>query len=608
MVSPINNNLTGLVFEATNNNTDLESIVAKLSSGKKNLRVGEDSGAHSQGRKLSSKNVRDIANVQNLQNFLSFTQSQDGVLQQVGKILHRMDELATRALDITATDGDRENYNKEFIELADQLSKFSGEKFGGINLFGGGTAGIDYIKGTGANDFNYSANIANADTGSVRGSDSGNSGTAYTSATVVDDGAQAPNVTYTPATPASSVIDHVGDTNSWTGPTTNTAQLKDRLFDKLETDWIGQTEKLIHDNYGWELDSGDDWEIIINETDTGWYAAYVSGSTGNVINMTIDLPDTLNAAGNDIDSTIDTLIAHEMVHAMHMQNTHFSDAIGDGSSRGTWLIEGLAEFIRGADGRVQSILGNDPSDDEIRNLLGAVGTGNEDWSTSEQYAAAYLAVRFLDAEIKDAGFSDTIAKTDFAGNAGTFTSSDGIKHMTAWMKSQYDSGESAADSGFNAYISTFLSDKEYSNNEEFINYFKGATEMDVAIDGDGSTYKSKAVSSITISDTTSYNLTSIEKAKDTLTFLSTKLTDLAEQRSLAGANMSRVQNELQNLAGKISTGEMAVSRIEDADIAQESSNYASTQVRTQASIAILAQAKQLNVGVSDLLRGVNIGG
>ena len=606
MVSPINNNLTGLVFEATNNNTDLESIVAKLSSGKKNLRVGEDSGAHSQGTKLSSKNVRDIANVQNLQNFLSFTQSQDGVLQQVGKILHRMDELATRALDITATDGDRENYNKEFIELADQLSKFSGEKFGGINLFGGGTAGIDYIKGTGANDFNYSANIANVDTGSVRGSDSGNSGTAYTSATVVDDTALAPSVTYD-HTNAGTVIDHVDDGDSpGAGATTNTDELKDRLFDKLESQWIGQTEKLIHDNYGWELDSGDDWEIIINETDTGWYAAYVSGSTGNVINMTIDLPDTLNAAGNDIDSTIDTLIAHEMVHAMHMQNTHFSDAIGDGSSRGTWLIEGLAEFIRGADGRVQNILGNDPSDDEIRNLLGAVGTGNEDWSTSEQYAAAYLAVRFLDAEIKDAGFSDTIS--NFDGSGGTFTSSDGIKHMTAWMRSQYDSGESAADSGFNAYISTFLSDKEYSNNEEFINYFKGSTEMDVAIDGDGATYKSKAVSSITISDTTSYNLTSIEKAKDTLTFLSTKLTDLAEQRSLAGANMSRVQNELQNLAGKISTGEMAVSRIEDADIAQESSNYASTQVRTQASIAILAQAKQLNVGVSDLLRGVNIGG
>ena len=132
--------------------------------------------------------------------------------------------------------------------------------------------------------------------------------------------------------------------------------------------------------------------------------------------------------------------------------------------------------------------------------------------------------------------------------------------------------------------------------------------MDIAIDGDGATYTSKGVSSVTISDTTSYNLESIEKAKDTLTFLSTKLTALAEQRSLVGANVSRVQNELQNLAGKITNGEMALSRIEDADIAQESSRFASTQVRTQASIAILAQGQQLNIGVPDLLRGVNIGG
>ena len=74
MVSPINNNLTGLVFEANNNKADLENIVARLSSGKKNIRVGDDTGAHSQGKKISSKNARDHANVQNLQNFLSFTQ------------------------------------------------------------------------------------------------------------------------------------------------------------------------------------------------------------------------------------------------------------------------------------------------------------------------------------------------------------------------------------------------------------------------------------------------------------------------------------------------------------------------------------------------------
>ena len=41
------------------------------------------------------------------------------------------------------------------------------------------------------------------------------------------------------------------------------------------------------------------------------------------------------------------------------------------------LKEGLAEFIHGADSRVYGILGNDPSDDKIRELINAIGTGNE---------------------------------------------------------------------------------------------------------------------------------------------------------------------------------------------------------------------------------------
>jgi flagellin len=605
MISPVNNNLTGLVFESQNDKIELEQSLAKLSSGKKNLRVGEDSGSHSQGAKLSSKNLRDIANVQNLQNFLSFSQSQDGILEQAGKILHRMDELATRALDVTATDGDRENYNKEFIELADQLSEFAREKFGDINLFGGGTAGIDYIKGTGTNDFNYSQNINDADTGSIRGEDANGGSALGDAAVIANNGAGGAAV---------------GDFTSPDDGASPANAKRDLLYDYLDGtagSWLKDTEDLVKAQLGWEpIPAGggspnppradDDWELRVNTTGNG-AVAFIYGGTGNVIKFEIDL-STLDTSDADPKNwnvggiSFDRVVAHEMVHLLQNQNTHGSDPIGDGS-RGSWLKEGLAEFIHGADERVFGILGNNPSDDDIRDLINAIGTGNEDWSANDQYAAAYLAVRFLDAEIKDAGFSDTV--TNFA--SGTFTSSDGVKHLTAWMRSKYDSGASAADSGFNAYISTFLGDKSYSNNSEFIDYFKGTTGMDVAIDGDGSTYESKAISSITISDTNSYNLNSIEKAKETLTLLSTKVTALAEQRSLVGANMSRVQNEIQNLNGKIMTGEMAVGRIQDTDVATESTKFASSQVRMQASIAILAQAKDLNVGIRDLIRGIMIG-
>ena len=60
-----------------------------------------------------------------------------------------------------------------------------------------------------------------------------------------------------------------------------------------------------------------------------------------------------------------------MVHVLQNQNTYSSDPIGDA------LEElGSKQFIHGADSRVYGILGNDPSDDKIRELISAIGTGN----------------------------------------------------------------------------------------------------------------------------------------------------------------------------------------------------------------------------------------
>ena len=101
MLSPVNNDLTGLVFETSKNKIALEDSISKLSSGKRLVNSGEDSGAYSQASKIGSKHKRDLANLQNLQNLISYSQTQDGVLKQVGEILFKMNELATRALDVT---------------------------------------------------------------------------------------------------------------------------------------------------------------------------------------------------------------------------------------------------------------------------------------------------------------------------------------------------------------------------------------------------------------------------------------------------------------------------------------------------------------------------
>jgi len=569
MISPVNNNLTGLVFESNNDKIELENSLAKLSSGNKLVRTGDDTGSFSQASKLGSKNKRDLVSLQNLQNLLSYSQLQDGALESAGKILNRMGELSVRALDVISTDADRENYNKEFLELAEQLDELKEEDFNGINLFGAGAFSQD----------------------------------------------------------------------------------KKDFIESLKNNWLKASEDLIIQEYGWSAVASDSWNLIVNENDTGGYAAFVTTAqygdgTADVIDMQFDLPD-FAAPHTQPTSTADRTVAHEMVHLMQAQNSYYGDITGDGSSRGTWFKEGLAEFIHGADSSVNSILNG--NGDDFAALASAIGTGNESWVSGEQYATGYLAVKYLHSRIVASG------------------QADGVKHMTTWMKTQFDTLQGASNSGIDDYFQTFNISKasggNFASNADFISNYKGgdgqnfistlrtagdfsnvdtgsirgsdeggATALDAqavipdatgnptskyveeednsslaaTIDGTGLTYDLKSVNTVVV-QTDTYNLESVTNAKNTLNQITSWLENLAGERSNVGANLSRLEKEIQNLNGKITTGELAVGRIQDTDVATESTKFASSQVRLQASIAILAQAKNLNVGIRDLIRGIMVG-
>jgi flagellin len=520
--------------------------------------------------------------MQNLQNLVSYSQIQDGSLETVGKILNRMNTLATRALDVTATDGDRENYNKEFIELAAQLDEIKLEKFNDMDVFGAGGFSDE----------------------------------------------------------------------------------KQEFLDSLKNGWLKSAEDLITAQYGWSVKSSDSWNLIVNENDTGDYAAFVKTSTvaspgpsfgtADVQEMQFDLPD-FSAPHTQPTSEADRVVAHEMVHLMQAQNSYFGDLTGDGTSRASWFKEGLAEFIHGADDRILGILGAAPTDAEIDALLAAIGTGNESWTTNEQYGAGYLAARYLHSQIQAAGQS-------------------GVKHLTEWMKTEFDASNGAANSGLDKYfndnlaafgytttgagptLSTatekFIADFQSTNGRNFVNTqivpnlsngdtgsiagsdaggggaldgksvvpdntgTAGGSPVDevekgslaATIDGSGETWNLQSVNTITVSDTATYNLESITNARGTLTQLTAWMENLSSERSMVGANLSRLEKEMDNLSRKMGGREMAVSRIEDTDVARESTKFASNQVRMQASVAILAQAKQTNVMLADLVRGVNVGG
>lgn len=133
----INTNSAATV--ASNNlatsNAMLQRSLNRLSSGSKIVSPADDAGGLAVSMKLTATIHRTDAVNTNIQNALSFLQTQDGAYQTVTKVLDRMSELKILANDVTKNTNDVANYNTEFQALQSQLSSLTDQKFNGVSLF-----------------------------------------------------------------------------------------------------------------------------------------------------------------------------------------------------------------------------------------------------------------------------------------------------------------------------------------------------------------------------------------------------------------------------------------------------------------------------------------
>jgi flagellin len=430
----------------------------------------------------------------------------------------------------------------------------------------------------------------------------------------------------------------------------NTMGTEEKQFlDSLKNNWLKATEDLIKQEYGWDPVPGDSWDLVIEENGaTGGSAAFVmtaqySNGTADVIKMSFDLPD-FSAPHTQPESDTDRVVAHEMVHLLHAQNTYYADPTGDGSSSAKWLKEGLAEFIHGADDRVLSILDTSPSDGEITALIDAIGTGNESWSTSEQYASGYLAARYLDYEIKQAGQS-------------------GIKHMTQWMKSQFDAGAGASASGFNAYVTSFLNGRGYNSddNEGFLQAFKGSGGTVSGLDyikdankfnytnninnadtgsvrgsdaggtggnldtyavipdasgspqssyveevtedpeplvlGGGVSLNLSAISPLSFGDPSTYNLSTEYGANQVMTRVDELIELITNSLAQVGSNIGAIERSTNLVSMRQASLGNAISRVNDVSLPDESMNLARSDILINSNLLMRVQAKSIQQDV-----------
>jgi flagellin len=154
--------------------------------------------------KLSASIRRTEATQANVNNALSYLETQDGVLKTAEKVVSRMSELIQLGADVTKSSTDTALYKTEYQSLQSQLGSMLGEQFNGINLFTAGSvdttinnASLEVVT---SQDGKQRIEISKLDLGAV----GGYVGTASGNAEEIN-----PDIVFTSATGAAAAISNI---------------------------------------------------------------------------------------------------------------------------------------------------------------------------------------------------------------------------------------------------------------------------------------------------------------------------------------------------------------------------------------------------------------
>jgi len=137
----INTNIAALT--AANNLNEstnmLNASLARLSSGSSIVNASDNPAGLAESVSLNAQIGQTTAANNNVSDALSFSQTQDGYLQQIGSALDQMSSLAIEAQDPTKSASELADYDAEFTALAGFVTDAATKNFNGVSLFGGNT-------------------------------------------------------------------------------------------------------------------------------------------------------------------------------------------------------------------------------------------------------------------------------------------------------------------------------------------------------------------------------------------------------------------------------------------------------------------------------------
>ncbi|MDH5217334.1 MAG: flagellinolysin [Gammaproteobacteria bacterium] len=421
---------------------------------------------------------------------------------------------------------------------------------------------------------------------------------------------------------------------------------KATVVQALASAWLRESEDLVSTYYGMNASGAKLTVDLDSFTDgAGGTGARVSYAGANATDLTLEIdmadftdvefPGDATSASN---TTYDSLIAHEMVHAVL---GNYTDATA--ASIPSWFNEGIAELIRGADGRVQSHGG-------VAGTYGSVDLKTAWGGSSEEYAGAFLTARYLHDQA--GGYDDTNVKASGIGQVLEEYNTNGYDLLAAI--------NTATGNGY-ASLDAFLDDAEANTVISGAVTEASLTNDDTGaiggLDAEGTSYRDTSPAGI-VPDTnlfeknpTNFNVIfpfdpenditsgyaqtitfqvganegdtlriglasatakalNIDKvdlvtdATAALSYFDTAIDVVAKQRARLGAQMNRVESAIRTSETTVENLSASRSRIVDADYAQETAKLTRTQILAQAGTAMQAQAQATSNLALNLLNGL----
>ncbi len=536
----INSNLAALNAWRNLNNTDkmMSKSLERLSSGLRINRAADDAAGLAISEKMRSQINGLDEAVSNAQNGISMIQTAEGAMNEMHRILQRMRELAVQSASDTLTDSDRAQIQEEVQNLKDEIDRIADNTEFNAKKLLNGNV-------SGATEAKGTILESIELTGGVRAQ--GSASTNPTSLTFIADeagsGGNDLDVDLVDGGFDGNSSIEVSVVDNGDGTTTIEVNLADN-----GTDTITSTVEDVVTAVNGDAEAGD----LID--------AYVANGDKDT---TASVETIALSGGSDAVST-DTLLAD----------------LGDSLSNSFGLIDGDTVTIDGlkngsdlTDGTLSVAYTSDPTDSEAVSGAPSNTTLNE-----------------LLTEIENT-----------LGAKSVSLDSDG--------KMAIEGKDGTAESLSNVYL-------EAENRDLFNNIFSAFEETQAATDA--STDQSVSVQiganagqtlavDVAKMDGQALMLNSIRAdtqhgAEVAMKVLTDALESVSEERAQLGAVQNRLEHTISNLGVASENLTAAESRIRDADMAREMSNFTRNQILMQAGSAMLAQANQKPQAVLSLLR------